>query len=468
MASILNPNQEDNNEENQQNGPQQVSSGEAATVGGGMSAGPGTKSGRFTNISNYLKANQGYNQQGGGLAGKIAGNIKEQGNQASQNINKAKSEFEQNAQANRTQFDSGLVNNALNNATDFAQNDQNVTNFQKQLNAKYSGPEALQNANLLQNQAQNVQNLTAQTASEGGRYNLLRNMFNKPTYSTGQQKLDNLLLQGNRNQLKSLTGTRTIGNQVNNAANAATNDAIAKAQQFKDEAAQTAQQTNEQYNQVVSEKQAQLEQQKAQAEADRKALQERLSGGLSARELAAEDLTKLGLQEGAETYGVNLADYFTANSAPATIQNTATQDQALNMNALAKLAGKVAQFDPTAAGSFANSQYNFDKTALDSALGQRKATYERQDADAVNLQQQAWGALGGSQGQLDQAARYKQFRDSGMDPGEAAMASGYFGNGGEDEAERDLQHYNQFNAANAQREALKQMYGIGNVIKRKQ
>lgn len=465
MASIINPQDEDQDEK-EQAGPQQVTSGQTAVVGqeGASASSPtGTKSGRFTNISNYLKANQGYNAQGGGLAGKIAGNIQNKGQEVKQQVGQAKSEFDASAQKNRTQFDENTVNSALKDPSSFVQNGQNVDKFQQQLNAKYQGPTDLQNVDSLQNKAQNLQNLTKQTVSEGGRFDLLKQMFNKPTYTGGQQRLDNLLLQGNQNQLKNLTGTRRIGGEVATQFGGAREDAISKAQAFKDEAAATAQQTQERLSTENQTRQAALEQQRLDQEASRKTLLDRLGMGLKNRELSQEDLSRFGLQEGQETYGVDLASYLTPNASEATLQNTASREQALNMNALAQLAGKEATFDPEAAGTFGQNQYNFAKDALSGDLSQRKATYERQVADQNNLVQQAFGSMGGSQQQVDQARYIKSELERGVPI--SVLASVY---GGEDEINRDLQNLAQLDAAQAGLQTLNQTYGIGNTIKRTQ
>lgn len=408
MASILNPQDKEKDEEQQSGAPQQVGGAQSATLGAGTGAAPaGTKSGRFTNISNYLQANSGYNKDGGGLAGKIAGNINNQGNAVKQEVGKAQNEFNTAAQQNRVGYDEGTVNNALNDSTNFAQNDQNVDKFQQQLNAKYQGPQGIQNAEIHQNKAQNLQNLTKQTTTEGGRFGLLKNMFNKPTYTGGQQKLDNLLLQGNQGQLKNLTGTRQLGNQVVNQVNTSNQKAIEEAQKFKDEAAATAQKTREEYLKSLTGFDADLAGRASQLNTDRQTQYDTALKAMKDDFVSDADLSRFGLAKGQSLYGLDLNNYINQNKTAATNVNAATEADYGKAAALRKLMGDTQlegadKILDTYAGGYneANdinkmSAYDLDKSRFQSEYDANKNQHDSQTASAEQGIREANAALYG-------------------------------------------------------------------------
>lgn len=452
MASILNPLDKEKDEEQQSGAPQQVGGAQSATLGAGTGApAAGTKSGRFTNISNYLQANSGYNKAGGGLAGKIAGNINNQGQAVKQEVGKARDEFNTAAQQNRVGYDEGTVNNALNDSTNFAQNAQNVDKFQQQLNAKYQGPQGIQNAEKVQNNAQNLQNLTNQTTTEGGRFGLLKNMFNKPTYTGGQQKLDNLLLQGNQGQLKNLTGTRQLGNQVVNEVNTTNQKAIEEAQKYKDEAAATSQQTREQFLNSLTGFDTGLNDRANQLNIDREQMYQDALKTTGNNIVSEDDLSRFGLAKGQSLYGANLKDYLMKNNLEANSVNAATSDDYTKAAALRKLAGDTQIegadkiFDTYAGGyNEANdinkmSAYDLDKNRLQGTLDVNKnqhdsqmAIYEKSQAEAnraLNGDEQGRGGLLRAQSEVNQ--KIQNFIDSfkkmngqnSIDLGQAARAN---------------------------------------------
>ncbi len=408
MASILNPLNKDDQGQGQQAtaGPQQIASGQAATVGAGNAAAPqGTKSGRFNNISTYLKANSGYNAAGGGLAGQVAGNIQNQGNQVKETTNQAQNQFNSSAESNRVKYDGDTVNNAMNNSADFAKDDQNVNKFQSMLNAKYNGPQGIDNAHVIQNQAQNVKNLTDQTSSEGGRFGLLKQMFNKPTYSGGQQKLDNLLLQGNRNQLNKLTGTRQLGAQTVNNVNQATNAATQAAGQFSQEAQDTQAKTRGDLTNAATQFDTDLtaKAQAAQAGRDDKFNQAQLGAQEGYLDSGMVDSAQLG---GQNIYDLDISKYLTKNGLGATKQNIAGAQDYDRINALKKLSGDFSNEatsgvfsnfgDASQADKFKNSSdYDLDSARLKNDATSRGSQFTGELADPTARNREADSALTG-------------------------------------------------------------------------
>jgi hypothetical protein len=307
VAVVYNPSDKDKDQQNQdQSGSTQpVSAGTTMNAGNstapiGASSGSsttqsgnptGTSSGRFTNITNYLNANKNFNQ-GTGLGGKIVNNVQQQNQNLNNNVQTAQQNFNTQADQNRRQYDANFVNNTINNATTAVNNTEDVNKFNQMRDASYQGPTQLQDTPKLQVQAQNINDTTSQLGTEQGRFNSLRQMFNRPTYSAGQQKLDNVFLQNDPNQVKQLNNARVLGNQAQNTVNQANTQAQAKAQLYQNEAADTKQQTQGALNKAFSDQDAAL-----QAKVDQgNALNQRLASELKNGTISADDAKLLGLQ----------------------------------------------------------------------------------------------------------------------------------------------------------------------------
>ena len=212
-----------------------------------------TSSGSFTNLNNYLNANQGWNSSGGGLAGQVVSNINNQANTTQGDITNAQNAFtDQNTQAQNaysgytpdtaTSTATSAVNNAVSNTG--SDNPDYVSTISNLANAKYSGPSGLEsisgdnNLTNLQTQASNLGNEASQTQTESGRYNLLNQMFGGANYNSGEQNLDNVLMESNPSQLQTLNGAQRIANNVtSNLNNTETQDqAAAQSAQTNDAA----------------------------------------------------------------------------------------------------------------------------------------------------------------------------------------------------------------------------------------
>lgn len=181
----------------------------------------------FTNIQRIIGANQGNK-----LGQAVSGGIQKTGQQATQNLNSANQQFQQQVGENTldTQANKDTQNQLLNKATggqDLSSND--ISQAAKFRAGQYSGPTDLQNSNLLMGQATEAEQLGKLGGSEGGRQGLLQRFVGKPQYSQGQQKLDTLLLGANSNAinqarastqglsdqaLRRIEGARALGQQT--------------------------------------------------------------------------------------------------------------------------------------------------------------------------------------------------------------------------------------------------------------
>jgi hypothetical protein len=169
-----------------------------------------SSSGRFQNLNRFLDANKGAQ-----FASQVGQNIATQGTQARQATEQAKAQTAeavrgqieqkqqtlgqargaleqlrggqpQQEQAQQTPFDTGQAESALRAGLDI----------------NYQGPQDVDNAAQLRQQATQVSERAGMTGTEQGRFQLLRDMFGQPSYSQGQQRLDQMILgQGGQGEL---------------------------------------------------------------------------------------------------------------------------------------------------------------------------------------------------------------------------------------------------------------------------
>ena len=269
MAFVFNPNQA---QQSQQQNQQQIS--QMIQPGGGASQGQQnqqpkqqqqqqppqnqgqaapTKSGRFTNLSNYIQANKGYNQNQGGFAGQIYGDVSKQAQNVQQQFGQNQQQFQQQAEQNRRQYDENLANQALADPTQIANDQAKMQQFQQMRDAQYAGPTAIAGAQELTQRGQGIQELAAQGANESGRMAMLSKLYGQPSYSRGAKTLDNLLLQSNAQQLGKLNELNPLAQQLNQGLAQGQQQAADLAKQYQQEALDTQSKTRGQLGGAVTE-----------------------------------------------------------------------------------------------------------------------------------------------------------------------------------------------------------------------
>lgn len=395
-----------NQQDNNQFQPVSMGGSQAGGTGGGIAApqagqaagapnapgapGAPTRSGRFTNLQQYIKASQPYNQAGGGFAGQIAQNVQQRAGGIQQQFGQAQQQFQQQAEAGRQQYRPEQMQQALADPSKFAGSQENVSNFQKMLGASYQGPQAIQGAEQYQQQAAQLQSLANLSQREKDRPALLQQLYGMPSYTGGQRSLDALLLQAQPGQLESLQ-------QIRGIAGGAAEDIGARIGQ--------AQQQAQQYGQEAQATQAAAKQALGGAitgfdESTQKAIQDAIAGRQKAFEtqksmlgqgiIGQEEATKLGLPQELELYGVRPEDYLSQSQLSPTRQNILSQEQASKVQALQKLAGGAA-LSPEAMQAMAQYQgelkpgefskqaaYNIDKDRMMQDIAAQKAGFERE------------------------------------------------------------------------------------------
>lgn len=423
MAVVNNFNQDDQNQQQQnQNGnnvsqPISVSGTSAPSASAGLAGGgtgnasvaptvqnAPTSSGRFQNLQNYLQANSGYNAAGGGLAGQITGDLGKQEKQQEQTIQQQQQDWVNANQSKNIDPNaaSQYVQSGIQNATQFVQDPNAVSQFQNYLNAgtNYVAPTAFDASQGLANQVQNYQTTAGLTQTEPGRYTLLNNLYNNPNYSQGQQKLDNLLLQGDSNQLNTLNQAQDYAQNLSNAYNAAntgingTFDPTANAstggliQQYANNAQATQLAAQNALGGAINTFGTNAAQAAQDAAAARDQAYQQALTNLGRNQISQADLDKFGLTPNMTLLNVNPTSYLTENQDTPTIQNSITADQQSYINALSKLAGNSLSGDPTqvlssfnnnqAAGTFGSNPYSLNTNALNNEVQKAQQSYNNE------------------------------------------------------------------------------------------
>lgn len=401
MATVLDQNKD---KDEQGNGPQSVTPGQGGgpIMGGGMQgaqnsqapASPkGTSSGRFTNIQKYLKANQGTD-----YAGQIGEKTEKEASSVREGIEAAKNKAQESAQPElqRLQQAGSLTEQAINDPTAFAANQQNLSAFQQIRQGQYNPNVALENEGGLANQAQGIAGRAQMAGTEQGRFQLLRDQFGQTpgkNYSKGAQRFDQLLLQGQGGQLGQLA-------QRSQAAAQGTQDALSGAQQAvagtKSQIEQMGQQAQQQAEQAlggkITSEQERLQGLAARTQSQREAEFENLRSGLEKGEVTEEQARQLGFNpddpNSLRLYGNSPLQYLNKNAlGQASIGNVAGAEDQARMEALAKLSGR---------------QDLEDYADVSGPLGTVSGTFNQ---DAIRQQQQAGQARIG-----DISAQFQQQR----------------------------------------------------------
>ena len=227
--------------QNQQNGQVNISGGSTTVNQAAQSVAapkPVANSGTWTNLNSYLDANK---DNAENMGSTIASNIDKQGTTARTGITNTTQDFNTQVDKNTlnnlssAKFDSdSIVNQARTNAWDKQLNEDQVKRFNEVSNAQYKGPNSLDASQYYQdtdkaiNKAKEYQ---TNAQSDEGRFNLLQEMFAKPTYSQGQKSLDNLLIQGNDKAKSSIQTSANSLNDLNDLWSKASTDASALANQ---------------------------------------------------------------------------------------------------------------------------------------------------------------------------------------------------------------------------------------------
>jgi hypothetical protein len=308
-------------------------------------------------ITQNLDANKNYNQKAGGLAGNIHAGLQNQASGIQNNINTAQNKFQTEADKKHITYDQNTVDQAINNPTGFVYNDgnteavnqANLDKFIEQRDAQYTGPSQLDSSNSLYSQAQGFKNTANLTNSQNGRFGLLSSMFGKPSYTSGQQGLDNFMLQGNKQQLDGLQKVRSLGSSLPVSYNSAVSDAQNIANTYTNEANVARHNTREALYGSGEKNPGAIGAFAKEAEAARDKYKtaienaKTLGDAIPSLNLSKAQAEQLGIDANMRIPGgIDPSTYFSRPDATATVQNSISEDQYNKIQALSKLAGNTA------------------------------------------------------------------------------------------------------------------------------
>lgn len=302
--AVLTPLSQNQDDEKEKMQAQSLSSGAPATIGvtAQPQASPSTPgSGRFVNLQKYLDANKNTN-----LAGQLSNKLGQEAETTRSNIDQASQSFADQAKQNQAQWASsaGLTQTAVNNPHQILSNPQQLAQFYAARDAAYGGPQSLgdlqgnQNLAALQSGVDKTKRAAELSGTERGRYDLLKETFQKPTYSSGQQKLDQLFLQRQPGQLTALQeATKNQAEQTSQRLEAAKAQTGALASDLGQQATQTQQQIRSQLEQGIKQQQAALQAKAEQTNRQRQSEWAALQNALTRNELSDSQIRALGLGE---------------------------------------------------------------------------------------------------------------------------------------------------------------------------
>ncbi|MBL7672501.1 MAG: hypothetical protein JNM39_18635 [Bdellovibrionaceae bacterium] len=212
MPYLNEPTEEELQKQQNISGQSSVVNTEAPTKAGGPQA-----SGSFTNLNQYLDANKENAVQ---LGQGVAGHIENQGNEARTGIQNTEADFNQLADKGTLkdldkapEEAQNIIKQASTGTKNAQVNQAQTSRFGEIANATYKGPKDLTGSsyyNDTNQKYQKAQEAKQNASSDEGRFSLLKSAYARPTYSQGQQNLDNLLLTGN-NQAKTTVQSAANG-----------------------------------------------------------------------------------------------------------------------------------------------------------------------------------------------------------------------------------------------------------------
>jgi hypothetical protein len=179
----------------------QTGGGTSGVAGSSSAGGSGSQTAKgtgFVNVDRYTKANAGQN-----FGGQVKSTLDTQGQGVQSSLSGLDSGFRQAVDQGSTARNAGVLKNiSSGNAAQVVGNKDQLQSYQDMRNASYNGPREFSQqegyTDFLKKYNQTQQNLQ-NTSSDEGRYALLNDLYNRPTYNRGERRLDQAILQTDPN-----------------------------------------------------------------------------------------------------------------------------------------------------------------------------------------------------------------------------------------------------------------------------
>lgn len=321
---------------------------------------------KFANIQSYLDANQ---SQGESMGSQIASGVEQKAQDAQGKI----SSF-QSAAPKIDAYDPNEAYSKINDGS-FSDADKQKYNSAK---AGYSGPQQLDQVSGYgdaQKSTMEASQKVSNAGTEQGQRELLKETYKRPSYTAGENALDQTIVQSNPNskskyeqlgqkygELSSLfdSTAKNVGDSVNSAIGTgfsnqkaiAEGDAKAMSALMDPIKARAAEQTAQNTDKI-----------------------NRYGSDIQDETLNDETLAALGLSEGQNLWDLNLSNYFNPNYTQVGINNAANSDERRKYSLLTDLISGKAGSEITADGQAINP-YGFDKARLDADIAKKQKEFE--------------------------------------------------------------------------------------------
>lgn len=348
----------------------------------------------FTNLSRYLQSNRSNK-----LGQTVASGVQQAGQQARGAVSQAGQQFQQKigeekARLGEQEQRAGQIIQGATGQT----GDEDVKTVQNVLGAEFKGPTGVQNADEVRARAQEAESLARAGGSQAGRFGLLQRYVGqgRPTYSAGQQRLDQMLLgQTGQQQLRQArAGTVGVGSEAERQITAATE----QGKELQGQARQIAESTKGKLGQSISDYDAAMAAQLAAQQAQYQDILNKIGKpGTEEAPIELDEATLNNLKtvsggvlgEGSTLFGADISPYVSINQLYNTKQAAQTQADLAKAQMLGKLGGQfmsgteqaklLQQYtaQPEVAGKLAENPFAVSSIAnLNEAIQQQRRAYE--------------------------------------------------------------------------------------------
>lgn len=328
-------------------------------------------SGRWTNLENYLSQNSGE-----ALSSDITNRVGGQFDQAANKLNQTKTDFSNAVGSSRVDVDQSTLEQVRQNPLSVDKD-----KFFKMKNANYQGPMGLTESSSFQDFNKDFnkgKSWNEALQNEAGRGTLLNEFYGRPNYSSGQNKLDQLIIQNNPSAKSQFATLKPRWSEIESALETSKMESASQAAGAKvatDEAKSSAEAALDESKSNLRNK---LEEKINQYRTEGSTQRSHVFDDLSDDVLSDASLETTGLASGANLYDLNLRDYLGQyDPERATMNNVASQDDLAQHNALKELMGGIDPGlinDPEQVGSYSHSFFDRDRLARD--LNQKSVDFQ--------------------------------------------------------------------------------------------
>lgn len=332
-------------------------------------AGSGDK---FANIQSYLDANK---DQGDQMGAKIAGDVSQTADTATQKV--------QDFTAKAPKVEAYDPNAAYQNVTSLSDQDKAQYN---QAKAGYQGPQSVDQVEGYQDTQKAASQATSKVQNAGteqGQRELLKQTYARPSYSAGENALDQTIVQNSPNSRKGFEDLSQKYAGINSLFDNAATDVGGKVNQSISQGLQNQQAIAQGEAKVLPDLLNPIKARAEQMTKDNAARINAVTGDISDDILSEDTLAALGLGEGQKLWDMNLSSYLTPNHTEVGINNAASADERAKYAALTALISGAAGDEITADGQAINPM-SFNREQFDSDFGAKTAEMER-ISKAANL-----------------------------------------------------------------------------------